>query len=157
MKIKTITTVVLQVLLGALLLVTPAFAGDDVAVVVNSTNKTGSLSLAELRKILNGEKRTWSGGTPVKLLVRSSGHERSVLLNLLGMSETDYKKYWTAQVYKGEAQAEPIALPSNGMQREALALYPGAIARMDSADVKPGMKVVRVDGALPGESNYPLR
>ena len=34
---------------------------------------------------------------------------------------------------------------------------PGAIAFIDSKDVKPGSKVVRVDGRLPGEGGYPLR
>jgi hypothetical protein len=45
---------------------------------------------------------------------------------------------------------------SNGMQKEAVALYPGAVALMNSQDVKPGMKVVRVDGHMPGEAGYPL-
>src|SRR5216683_153673 len=34
---------------------------------------------------------------------------------------------------------------------------PVAIAFIDSKDVKPGSKVVRVDGRLPGEAGYPLR
>ena len=78
------------------------------------------------------------------------------MLNLLGMSESDYKKYWTSQIYKGEATSEPVALPSNGMQKEALAVYPGAIALVDAAEVKPGMKVLKVDGHTPGEANDPL-
>jgi hypothetical protein len=72
------------------------------------------------------------------------------------MSDSGYKQYWTAQVFRGEAQAEPVALFSNGMQKEALAVYPGAVALVNSQDVKPGMKVVRVDGHVPGEAGYPL-
>lgn len=78
------------------------------------------------------------------------------LLKLLKLSESDYKQYWTAQIYRGAAQAEPITLPSNGMQKEALVIYPGAIALMDAADLKPGMKVLKIDGRLPGEDGYPL-
>jgi hypothetical protein len=42
------------------------------------------------------------------------------------------------------------------MQKEALATYPGAIALVNSQDIKPGMKVVTVDGRMPGEAGYPL-
>jgi hypothetical protein len=42
------------------------------------------------------------------------------------------------------------------MQKEALGVYPGAIALVDAAEVKPGMKVLKVDGHTPGDGNYPL-
>jgi hypothetical protein len=59
-------------------------------------------------------------------------------------------------VYQGEAEAEPMVLPSNGMQREALTAYSGAIALVAADDVKPGMKVLKVDGKLPEDESYPL-
>ena len=156
MKAKLIT-ILLAGLVIWLTNVPTAAAQNDVAVVVNSSNNTSSVTMGELRKIFNGEKRSWPGGSSIKLLVRTAGtHERTALLNLLGMSESEYKQYWTSQVYKGQATSEPIALPSNGMQKEALAVYPGAIALVDAAEVKPGMKVLKVDGHTPGEANYPL-
>jgi hypothetical protein len=61
--------------------------------------------------------------------VRAPGtHERAALLKLLGMTEGEYRQYWTAQVFWGEAEAETEPLPSNGMQREALVAYLGAVA-----------------------------
>ena len=156
MKAKFIG-VLLTGLIAGFMNVPAAVAQKDVAVVVNSNNSASSLTMGELRKIFSGEKRSWPGGGPIKLLVRAPGtHERTALLNLLGMSEGDYKQYWTSQIYKGEATSEPVALPSNGMQKEALALYPGAIALADAAEVKPGMKVLKVDGHTPGDGNYPL-
>jgi hypothetical protein len=128
-----------------------------VAVVVNEKNPVNNLSSPELRKLFAGEKHSWSGGVPVKLFVRAAGaYERIVLLRLLGMTEREYKQYWAAQVFRGEAQAEPLALFSNGMQKEAVAVYPGAVALVNFQDVKPGMKVVRVDGHMPGEAGYPF-
>ena len=128
-----------------------------VAVVVNQKNSIRDLSGHELRRLFAGEKHSWAGGLPVKLFIRAPGaYERVVLLKLLGMSEIEYKQYWTAQVFRGEAQAEPIPLFSNGMQKEALTAFPGAIALVNLQDVKPGMKVVRVDGHLPGDVGYPL-
>jgi ABC-type phosphate transport system substrate-binding protein len=131
---------------------------SDVAVVVNDNNPVTTLSGTELRKIFVGEKRSWSAGLPIKLFVRGPGtHERVALLKLLGMTESEYRQYWTAQVFRGEAQAEPVALPSNGMQREAVVAYPGAVALVDFQDIKAGMKVLKVEGRKPGEAGYSLQ
>jgi len=128
-----------------------------VAVVVNDKNPVTNVTTAQLRKLFAGEKHAWPGGLPVKLFVRAPGaYERVVLLKLLDMSESEYKRYWTAEVFRGDAQAEPIALFSNGMQKEALIAFPGAVALVNFQDVKGGMKVVKVDGRLPGEAAYPL-
>jgi hypothetical protein len=43
------------------------------------------------------------------------------------------------------------------MQYELVAAIPGAIAFVDARNVKPGLKVLKVDGRLPGERDYPLR
>jgi hypothetical protein len=77
-------------------------------------------------------------------------------MKLLAMSESEYRQYWTAQVFRGEADAEPMTVPSIGMQKEALKAFPGAISLVNVRDVKPGMKVIKVDGLLPGAAGYPL-
>lgn len=129
----------------------------DIAVVVNEKNPVKSLTSQEVRKIFSGDRRSWPGGQPIKLFVRTPGaRERTVLLKMLGMSESEYKNYWAAKVFRGEIQSEPLALFSNGMQKEAIGAYPGAVALVSAQDVKPGMKVVKVDGHLPGEAGYPF-
>jgi len=60
-----------------------------------------------------------------KLFSRSPGTlERTALLKILGKSRSNTKQYWTSKVYQGDAESEPMVLPSNGMQREALTAYP---------------------------------
>src|SRR5216683_3806905 len=82
-----------------------------VAVVVNPKNPVANVSTQDLRRLFAGEKHSWAGGLPVKLFIRAPGaYERVVLLKLLDMSESAYKQYWTAQVFRGEAQTEPLAL-----------------------------------------------
>jgi len=128
----------------------------DVAVVVNEKNPISNLSMTELRKLFSGDTRTWINGTPVKLLIRApEAQERDVVLHLLRMSEDQYAHYWTAQAYRGEG-TEPVAVYSNGMQKEAVSGIPGAIALIAVADLKPGVKVLRIDGKLPGDPGYPL-
>ena len=152
------TTMLAMILSASLVCAWPARAQNvDFAVVVNVKNPVTNLTVADLRNLFGGEKRTWPGGAPVKPFVRGIGtEERRTVLKLLGMSESEYKQHWISQVFRGNAQAEPPTLPSNGMQKEAVAAFPGGIALMNSLDVKPGMKVVRVNGHLPGELPYPL-
>lgn len=152
-RVKTIS-LFLVLLTGA---ARQASAQATVAVVVSENNITISLRAVELRQIFAGEKHFWPNGNPIKLFVRGRGTlERVALLTLLRMSESEYHQYWAAQVFRGEAQAEPIALPSNGMQKEALRAFAGAIALVNTEDVKPGMKVLKIDGHAPGETGYPL-
>ena len=144
--------------LAALSLCSCALWGQnaDMAVVVNPKNTVSIVTLPALRKLFTGETRTWPSGTPVKLLIRASGaHEREVVLRFLRLSEDDYARYWTTQAYRGEG-TEPVAVFSNGMQKEAVLSIPGAIAVMDARDLKPGLKVLKIEGKLPGEEGYPL-
>ena len=156
MLAKPIPVLMMALMVG--LAFAPASAQlTEVAVVVNPANPVGSISLSDLRKIFAGEKRSWQGGLPMRPIVRPPGcRERLVLLRLLGMSESEYKQYWATQVFRGEVGSEPSSVPSVGMQKEALSVFPGAITLVDARDVKPGMKVVKIDGHLPGEPGYPV-
>jgi ABC-type phosphate transport system substrate-binding protein len=128
----------------------------DVAVVVNSKNPVSNLTMPALRKLFAGETRTWPGGATVKLIIRAQGaHEREVVLRLLHFSEDEYSRYWINQAYRGEG-VEPVAVFSNGTQKEAVISISGAIAFVDARDVKPGMKVLKIEGKMPGEGGYPL-
>jgi ABC-type phosphate transport system substrate-binding protein len=127
------------------------------AVVVNSKSSVTNIPLTELRKIFLGERRFWPGSHPVKLLVRAPGsREHKVMLKLLGMTESEYKQYWTQQVFRGEAQAEPVMLMTDEAQLYSILHTEGAIALIDLHALKPGMKVVNVDNLMPGAKDYPL-
>src|SRR5215467_8190902 len=130
----------------------------DVAVIVNPENSTDSITSAELRKIFAGEKRSWNSNLPVFLVVRApQAREREVLLErILKMTESEYKQYWIKKVYSGEVQREPLTLLSNGMQLEAIRAEKGGIALINLRDVREGVKVIKIDGRMPGTPGYPL-
>ena len=131
----------------------------QVAVIVNPENPVDSISQADLRKIFTGEKQSWNSSLPVFPIVRAPGAwERIVLLGrVMKMSESEYKEYWVKKVYSGEAPREPLAVMSNGMQLEAVRFEKGGIALISMQDVHPGVKVLKVDGHLPGQMGYPLK
>jgi len=133
--------------------------GADIAVVVNADTPVTDLSLAEVRKVLLGERQYWNSKLPVVLLIRApAARERDVVLRVIyQMSEAQFKQYWVAKIFRAEAAAPPRIVYSNDMQFELLAALAGSIAFVDSRNMRAGVKVLRVDGHLPGEKDYPLR
>jgi ABC-type phosphate transport system substrate-binding protein len=133
--------------------------GSDLAVVVNSDTPVTDLSLADVRKVFLGERQYWNSKLPVVLLIRAPvARERDVVLRVIyQMSEEQYTQYWVAKIFRAEVTAPPKIVYSNDMEYELVAALPGAIAFVDAHNLHPGVKVLRVDGKLPGEKGYPLR
>src|SRR6267142_3351239 len=133
--------------------------GGDIAVVANSDTPVNDLSLSEVRKVLLGERQYWNSKLPVTLLIRApEAREREVVLKVIyQMSEAQFKQYWVAKIFRAEAASPPKIVYSNDMQYELVTAIPGAIAFVDARAVRPGVKVLRVDGHLPGDKDYPLR
>lgn len=149
----------LRTVLFSVLLVAAAGQAQDAkfAVVINPQNGATNIPLNELRKIFLGERRFWPGSRPIKLVMRAPGsREHRVMLKLLGMTESEYKQYWTQQVFRGEAQAEPVTVKSNDMQIETILRTIGGIGVIDVHDLKPGAKIVTVNNLLPADNDYPL-
>jgi hypothetical protein len=133
--------------------------GADIAVVVNADTPVSDLGLSEVRKVLLGERQYWNSKLPVVLLIRAPvARERDVVLRVIyQMSEAQFKQYWVAKIFRAEASTPPRIVYTSDMQYELLTALPGAIAFVDSRNVRPGVKVLRVDGHMPGDKDYPLR
>jgi len=133
--------------------------GAGIAIVVNTNNPVSNLTLADLRKIYFGDRQYWKSNLPVVLLMRSPGsHEREVVLRVVfEMTEERYTKYWVAKVVRAEVSDPPASLYSFGMLQEGVRGNPGAVGYVDANDVRPGVKVLRIDGLLPSDPGYSLR
>jgi len=133
--------------------------GPDMAVVVNPSTPVTDLTMAEVRKVFRGDRQYWSKDVPVVLLIRApKSRERDVILRTLyDMSEAQFKQYWIAKIFRAEATASPKIVYSNDMAKELVTVIPGAIAFIPQNDVTEGLKVVKVDGHMPGEPGYPLK
>ncbi len=160
---KSILTFFWTILWSSVVLHSPSIAqtprGADIAVVVNADTPVTDLSLSEVRNVLLGERQYWNSKLPVVLLIRApAARERDVVLRVIyQMSEAQFKQYWVAKIFRAEAAAPPRIVYSNDMQFELLTALPGSIAFVDSRNMRAGVKVLRVDGHLPGEKDYPLR
>jgi len=160
---KRILTFFWTILWSSVVLHSPSIAqtprAADIAVVVNADTPVTDLSLSEVRNVLLGERQYWNSKLPVVLLIRApAARERDVVLRVIyQMSEAQFKQYWVAKIFRAEAAAPPRIVYSNDMQFELLTALPGSIAFVDSRNMRAGVKVLRVDGHLPGEKDYPLR
>ena len=132
--------------------------GADIAVVVHPDTPVTDLSLSEVRKVFLGERQYWNSKLPVVLIIRAPvARERDVVLKVIyQMSEAQFKQYWVAKIFRAESASPPKIVYSNDMQYELVSAMPGAIAFIDARNVRPGLKVLRVDGHLPGDAEYPL-
>lgn len=133
--------------------------GSDIAVVVNPSTPISDLSLSEVRKIFRGDRQYWTKDVPVVLLIRApKSRERDVVLRTIyDMSESQFKQYWIAKIFRAEATVAPKIVYSNDMAKELVSVIPGAIAFIPQNDVSDSLKVVKIDGRMPGESGYPLK
>jgi hypothetical protein len=93
------------------------------------------------------------------LLIRAPvTQEREVILKrVYAMSEAQFKQFWIAKIFRDEAATAPKILYSTEQISDLIATIPGSIGFVDAAAVRPGLKVLKIDGLLPGQPQYPLQ
>jgi ABC-type phosphate transport system substrate-binding protein len=138
---------------------TLAQTSPDVAVVVHADVPVDNLTLAELRRIVLGDREFWPGGVRLTLLMRAPvAHERDIVLQTVSkMSEAQFRQHWIAKVFRADTAAAPRIVYSSEMALDLVRQIPGAVTFVSSGAANPGVKVVRIDGKRPGEPGYPLR
>jgi len=137
----------------------PPAAEGDVAIVVRPDVPVDNLTFAELRRLMLGDRQFWTSNLKVTLLVRAPGaREREVVLKTIyQMSEAQFRQYWIAKVFRAEAASGPRIVYSNETAAELASAIPGAVAFVEAANVPKGLKVLKINGRLPGDKGYPLR
>jgi ABC-type phosphate transport system substrate-binding protein len=136
-----------------------AVGASPVAVVVGPDVPVDDLSFPEVRKLFLGERQFWNPKLRVVLLMRAPvAPERDVVLRTIyQMSEAQFRQYWISKVFRAEVSAGPKIVYSTEMASDLVSAVPGAVAFVDAAQVPRGLKVLKIDGKLPGDKDYPLR
>ena len=131
---------------------------SDIAIVVRPDVPVDNVSFAELRKLVLGDRQFWSSNLRVTLVIRAPmARERDVVLkDILQMTEAQFRQYWIGKVFRAEIAAGPKTVYSNDMAAGLVESIPGSLAFMDSATVPKDLKIVRLDGLMPGDKGYPL-
>ena len=131
----------------------------DVAVAVNPEVPVDGLTMNELRRIVLGDREFWPGSTRVTLLMRAPvAYERDVILKTVcQMTEAQFRQHWIGKVFRADIAVAPKIVYTADSSVDLVNRTAGAITFVDSANSSRALKVVRIDGRLPGEPGYPLR
>jgi hypothetical protein len=133
-------------------------APGDVAVVVGPDTPVDDLSFTDVRKLFMGDRQYWNSNLRVTLLIRAPlARERDLVLKAIyGMTEAQFRQYWISKIFRLDTATGPKIVYSTEMASELVMAIPGALTFMDSAIVPKSLKIVKIDGRLPGEKGYRL-
>lgn len=157
--LKPTVVLVVQLLL-VLSLVAPVHAGaTDLAVVVSPDNPVDDIQWKDLVKIFKLDKQYWRANEKIYLVLRESGSREkdAVLDRIYQTNDVGLKRLWLAKVYREEITAFPRVLDSTEAVIRFVNQVPAAISVIDASYRDDRVKVLRINGTLPGEEGYPLR
>lgn len=135
---------------------------EPYAVVVHAAVPVAEVTLGQLRALFRGEQATWSDGARVVPIVQAPtgsapGARALVLRAVYRMDEGAFKRYWIARTFRGASATGPTLVSSNALARRLTASIPGAVALVPASEAGgDGVRILRVDGRLPGEAGYAL-
>lgn len=131
------------------------------AVVANASVPVSEMTINDLRNVFFFRKKFWSGGKRVVLLLPASGLDaRSfILADIYHLNDASLKRLITERLFQGEIDAYPRVVDSYQDALSFLAATRGMLTIVRADVVPPGqtaVKVIRINGKLPGEAGYPL-
>jgi hypothetical protein len=131
----------------------------DIAVVVNSSNPTDGLSTAELRQILLGERKFWKNKGLITIVLTETGtRERDEIIQaILHMDDAAFRKHWKDKLFRGEVISQPLTVPSGTLAADYVASNPRCLAFVVGKNVRSDLKVLPINGNLPGAVAYPFK
>jgi len=132
---------------------------ESLAIIVNRANPIEDLSMAELRAVFLGERSHWANGRRITLVMMEPGQaERDTVVHeVCRMSESDFRRRFLQGLLTGEVLVSPKTLATPVGVRKFVFNVPGAVGYLRPEDVDESVKVIRIDGHLPGDAEYPLR
>lgn len=164
--IRRTTTILLVLAAAALLraapearLATSPPKQESLAIIVNQSNPVDDLSLVELRAVFLGERSHWPNGRRITLVMMEQGQpeREAILREICRLSESDFRRRILQGLFTGEVLVSPKTLATPVGVRKFVFNVPGAIGYLRPEDVDASVKVIRLDGHLPGDAEYALR
>lgn len=124
----------------------------DLAVVVNKSNATTSVTGADLEKLLKAGTPNWPDGRKVKVFLTDPGStdNKTILQRVYKMAPPEVKSLLDA--HKAEIQV----VGSDDLVMMMVSENPGALGIVNVYSITSQVKVLKVDDKLPMEQGYLL-
>jgi len=134
-------------------------ATPDIAVIAHPDVPVDNLTVADLRRILLGDREFWTSGLRVTLFIRAPiARERDAAVkDVCQMTEAQFRQHWIAKVFRADTATGPKIVYSSQMALEQVSRTPGAMAFVEAPLAGKGVKVLKIEGKAPGQAGYKLR
>ena len=160
-----LAVVAIGVVLGSTTVVSAPERSEDsakrtvLAVIVHPARKVDGLTTAELRNIFLKQKTRWPDGDPILTLNWPPGSAPRVAFDrqALKMSQSSVAQFWVDQRIRGRGKPPPRSVFSSSVLQQIVSRNIEAISFIPLADVRKGVRIVRVDGLAPSDPEYPLQ
>ncbi len=134
---------------------------NGLAVVVNKTNPTEGLSMAQLRRLLLGDMRNWPDKKKVALIAPDpqSATFKCMLSSIVRMTDVEYRRFIASAQFRGDEPIDLHSANSGAAAAQMIAGTAGGIAIVDASAlpaIAASVRVLRINGKQPGEAGYPL-
>lgn len=131
----------------------------SLAIIVNRGNPIDDLSTAELRAIFLGQRSHWPNGRRITLVMMEPGQpeRETVLRQVCRLSESDFRRRFLQGLLSGEVLVSPKTLATPVGVRKFVFNVPGAIGYLKPEDADDSVKIISIDGHLPGNDGYSLK
>jgi PBP superfamily domain len=147
--------------LGGLAL--PAAHAQSFSAVVHPSNPVSTLSLTSLRAIFSGTVTHWPDQSRIVLTHREIGSPVNLFLmdRFLKTSWQDYRRSLLGLEFMGQEPAIVRVLNSDPAACKFVFNVPAAVAVIETASTAAGacrdLRVLKIDGFLPGQGGYRLK
>ena len=140
------------VFIAAVVLAATICQARDLAVVVNKSNATATMTAADLEKLLKAGMPNWPDGKRVKLFLTDPGSSdnKTILQRVYKMAPAEIKSLLDS--HKADIQI----VASDDIVLTMVSENPGAIGIVNIYSITSQVKVLKVDDKLPMEQGYLL-
>lgn len=129
-------------------------AEKSMAVIVAKNCPIDNLSFGDLKRLYGGSPVLASGKTLIPLTYPKHASERIGFdQTVLGLTADEVGRYWVDRKIRGQS-GPPKAIDSAEIIVRVVTKVDGAVGYVRPSAIVPGVKVVRIDGKLPGDPGY---
>jgi hypothetical protein len=162
MKARKRSLAVSLVMVAAITAVAPqssfgAGEGRAIAIVVAKSFPMEEMSFGDLKRLYLGNTIVAGGKTLVPLTYPKNTPERRIFDSaVLGMSTDEVGRYWIDRRIRGQS-GPPKSIESADVALRVISKLSGALGFVRADATSQDVKVLKIDGKLPGDPGYRVR
>ncbi len=136
--------------------IVPLFSlwAEPIAIVTNKANDINSLKSTSLSKIFMGRKGKWPDGQKIFVVERSSDSEIRFQFYKIVLNSKPTKTFLKP---RSPVTFKPMVLKTDKSTCKFVSRIPNAVGYIYLSQVNEKVKVLKIDGKLPGEEDYKIK